>query len=282
MSISILLVGLSYTGPEIPDTRIDVLGLCRPIVCEAKAALALYEYDVIIINPESYSHFLFGEETKHSGSDRELWELKAESNDYDLDTAYDESDRSAELSAAIAQGSRVIWLLTLDKRIHFFGWRSIYGGYANSKIRKIINSATIRQKTSKRVILKAESDDFRTYFEQIQADGWRMCISDIGEDIKAIAESPEGYCLGGQITFGTSTAWLLTPPTTQNAANALVQCAWGLNVSDVAKGLYHGIFLSHTSADKPFVRELKTRLESHGVKDIWLDESEIQIGRAHV
>jgi hypothetical protein len=41
---------------------------------------------------------------------------------------------------------------------------------------------------------------------------------------------------------------------------------------------YDGIFLSHTSEDKPFVRRLKESLENHGVTKVWLDEAEIQIG----
>jgi len=278
MTTKILLVGLSYTGPAIPDTTIDVLGLCRPKVCEAKAAYSLYEYDVILINPESYSHFLFGEATKHSTSNNELWELKAENNNYDLDSAYDALDRSAELTAAIAQGTRVVWLLTPDKRVHFFGWRSVYSGYANERIQRIVNSATKHHKKSKKLTFTPNENPFAAYFQQLQIDGWRMCISDVGEDVAAIAESPEGYCLGGRVTAANSAGWLLTAPTTQDAANKLVQCAIGLNSTSVTSGVYHGIFLSHTSTDKPFVRELKARLESHGVNEVWLDEAEIQIG----
>lgn len=278
MAKNVLLVGLKYTGPTIPETKIDVLGLCRPTVCAAKAADALYEYDVIIINPESYSHFLFGEESKHSASEKELWDLKAENNDYDLDSIYDSFDRRVELSAAIAQGSRVIWLLTPEKRIHFFGWRSIYLGYANATVEGLVASATVHHKQAKRLFLKPEVGVFKPYFEQLQRDGWRICISDLNGEAKTIAESPEGYCLGAQITVNSSVAWLLTPPTMQEATNVLVQCALGISATDVTKRAYHGIFLSHTSADKPFVRELKAKLEAHGVKEVWLDEAEIQVG----
>lgn len=38
-----------------------------------------------------------------------------------------------------------------------------------------------------------------------------------------------------------------------------------------------GIFLSHNSNDKPFVRKLAADLESHGVR-CWIDEAEIKIG----
>lgn len=38
-----------------------------------------------------------------------------------------------------------------------------------------------------------------------------------------------------------------------------------------------GIFLSHNSNDKPFVRKLAADLESHGIR-CWIDEAEIKIG----
>ena len=42
--------------------------------------------------------------------------------------------------------------------------------------------------------------------------------------------------------------------------------------------LIFGQLLSHTSDDKPFVRNLKKSLQDHGVKKVWLDEAEILIG----
>ena len=39
------------------------------------------------------------------------------------------------------------------------------------------------------------------------------------------------------------------------------------------------IFLSHTNADKPFVRKLASDLEAHGIR-YWLDEAEIKIGQS--
>lgn len=39
------------------------------------------------------------------------------------------------------------------------------------------------------------------------------------------------------------------------------------------------IFLSHTHADKPFVRKLAADLEAHGIQ-YWLDEAEIQVGQS--
>jgi len=41
---------------------------------------------------------------------------------------------------------------------------------------------------------------------------------------------------------------------------------------------YDDLFLSHTHADKPFVRRLKATLERKGVKKVWIDEAEIMIG----
>ncbi|MTT53109.1 TIR domain-containing protein [Alcanivorax sp. VBW004] len=39
------------------------------------------------------------------------------------------------------------------------------------------------------------------------------------------------------------------------------------------------IFLSHTHADKPFVRRLAADLEAHGIR-YWLDEAEIKVGQS--
>lgn len=39
------------------------------------------------------------------------------------------------------------------------------------------------------------------------------------------------------------------------------------------------IFLSHTNADKPFVRKLASDLEAHGIR-YWIDEAEIKIGQS--
>ena len=39
------------------------------------------------------------------------------------------------------------------------------------------------------------------------------------------------------------------------------------------------VFLSHTAADKPFVRRLAKDLENHGVR-YWLDEAEIKVGES--
>jgi len=41
---------------------------------------------------------------------------------------------------------------------------------------------------------------------------------------------------------------------------------------------YHGIFMSHTGADKPFVRQLSKDLLARSVPRVWVDEAEIEIG----
>lgn len=278
MTKNVLLVGLDYTGPTIPGANINVLGLCRSKICEEKAARCLYEYDVIIINPESYSHFIFGQRGKHSESRTELWDLKKENNDYDLDTIYNSHDRQLELNAAIEQGSRVIWLLVPDKKIFFFGERSLYLGYANSHIEKIISNLDVKQKNSKQLSFSEKNNPFQSYFKQLQTDGWKICISNFNAKINSIAQTPEGYSLGCEIKINKSIAWLLTAPTTQASANSLILSAIELKKEDTQKYQYHGIFLCHTSADKPFVRKLKKSLEQQGVEQVWLDDSEIDIG----
>lgn len=278
MTKNVLLVGCEYTGASIPNTKIDNLGLVRSSIDEDRAAYSLYEYDVIIINPKSYSDFIFGTSTKHSESINELWDLKAENNNYDLDTAFDHSDRSEELSAAIKNGTRVVWLLSEQKRIKFFGLRSIFMGYANKIVQDLVESSTIHKKKTRSLRVDNDAAEFLAYFERLQTDGWRLCLSDHDETLETFAFSPEGYSLGGKVKIGQNYAWLLTPPTTQDGMNLLVSCALGMNAVQVAPPPYHGIFLSHTSDDKPFVRDLKSKLEAHGVSEIWLDEAEIDIG----
>jgi TIR domain len=39
-----------------------------------------------------------------------------------------------------------------------------------------------------------------------------------------------------------------------------------------------GVFLSHSSKDKPFVRDLAAALEAEGEMEVWLDEREIDYG----
>ena len=78
--------------------------------------------------------------------------MKAENNAYDLDNAFDYPDRSKELIAAIAQGTRVIWLLTPQKRINFFGSRSVYVGYANETAKQLVESGTLREKESRHLM----------------------------------------------------------------------------------------------------------------------------------
>ncbi|MHB8988634.1 MAG: toll/interleukin-1 receptor domain-containing protein [Desulfobulbia bacterium] len=278
MSKKVLLVGLKYDGPEIHDAEIEVLGLCRAKVNDSKSAFALYEYDVIIINPESYSHFLFGDATEHSSSEKELWELKTSNNDYDLDAAYDEWDRTKELDAAITRGTKVVWLLTPDKPIHFFGWRSLYSGYANQAVREILRKSTIHNKKSRQLVVSPDAAEFLPYFTSLTVSGWRICFADHPQDINVIAASPEGYCLGAQVKIGNAIAWLLTAPTTIESTNSLVQCAIGSSPVSLPKKTYHGLFLSHTSEDKPFVRTLRQDLIAHGVGDVWLDEAELLVG----
>ncbi len=278
MTKKVLLVGCSYKGPTIPETDFDVLGLCRPRIDSARAAYALYEYNVIVINPQSYSHFLFGSSTTHSTSENELWDLKREKNDYDLDNAFDFHDRSEELKAAIAAGTRVVWLLAKPKSTSFYGMRNVYCGYASHVAGSLVESGTLHEKKSRRLRLTADASEFQPYFERLQAEGWNLCLERHNDTLHPFALTSEGYTLGGRVSVGASYAWLITPPPSQGAMDVLIQCALGLSAADVPRSGYHGLFLSHNSEDKPFVRELKARLEASGVRDVWLDEAEILVG----
>ena len=89
----ILTVGVKYTGKAVKGVEFENLGLCSVQADEDRAAFPLYEYDVIVINPASFSHFLFGAEGEFSSSKSELSDLKRKNNSYDLDQAYHAHDR---------------------------------------------------------------------------------------------------------------------------------------------------------------------------------------------
>ena len=108
----VLTVGVTYAGDAIEGVEIDNLGLCQPDVDRERAAYPLYEYDTIIINPESYSHFLFGKAGEFSNELYELGKLKGQNDRYDIDSAFDAEDRRKEMEAAIADGATVIWCLS--------------------------------------------------------------------------------------------------------------------------------------------------------------------------
>ena len=99
---------MTYTGDAIEGVEIENLGLCRPGVDRARAAYLLYAYDTIIINPESYSHFLFGTAGEFSNEPNELGRLKRQNDSYDIDTAFDLDDWENEMEVAIADGARAV------------------------------------------------------------------------------------------------------------------------------------------------------------------------------
>ena len=84
--------------------------------------------------------------------------------------------------------------------------------------------------------------------------------------------------VGGRVAIGPIVGWLVTPPTSEDAANQLVRDSLALEKAKPAHEHYHGVFLSHTSADKPFVRQLRNDLMARGVPRAWIDEAEIDIG----
>ncbi len=76
----VLTVGLTYTGEPINGVEFEALGLITTSSDKDRSAYPLYEYDVIVINPESYSHFLFGTAGEFSGHLHELSQLKQKNN----------------------------------------------------------------------------------------------------------------------------------------------------------------------------------------------------------
>ncbi len=119
---------------------------------------------------------------------------------------------------------------------------------------------------------------FARYFDSLSRTGWTLCLADIVDGYTSIAATPEGYSLGDRLNLGSTSGWLVTPPTSADAANQLIRDSIGPEKADPAREKYHGIFLSHTGLDKPFVRRLRDDLRAHGVPRVWVDEAEIEIG----
>lgn len=275
----VLTVGVTYTGEAIDGVEIENLGLCQPDVDRTRAAYPLYEYDTIIINPESYTHFLFGTGGEFSNELYELGKLKSLNDRYDIDSAFDTEDRRKEMEAAISDGATIVWCLSEPKRVNFFGYRETHLGYAAPKVASFVKRAELLVKKGRRMGSIDPDSPFARYFEALSnTGGWTLCLSDPGEGYASIASTPEGYSLGGQLTLGSTVGWLVTPPTSQESQNQLVRDSLALEKSDPTHEKYHGIFLSHTAVDKPFVRQLRKDLLAHGVPRVWLDEAEIEIG----
>lgn len=275
----IVTVGLKYTGEAIAGVEIDNFGLLKTDVDKNRAAFPLYEYDAIIINPASYSHFLFGEAGEFSDEPYELGKLKRQSERYDLDTAFDGEDRRREMEAAIAKGATVVWCLSEAKRMNFFGYRETYLGYVAPKVSVFVKRSELIVKKGRMIGAIDADSPFVRYFETLATNGgWTSCLSSPEDSYTTIADTPEGYSLGGKLSLGETKGWLMTPPTSPEAANQLVRDTLSVEKDDVAREKYHGIFLSHTAADKPFVRQLRKDLMEHGVPSVWLDEAEIEIG----
>ena len=274
----VLTVGVTYTDEKIEGVEIENLGLCQPSVNQARAAFPLYEYDTIIINPQSYTHFLLGAAGEFSDDPRELGKLKRQNDSYDIDTAFDAEDREKEMEAAIADGATVVWCLSEPRRMNFFGYRETHLGYAAPKIAGFVKRSDLLVKKGRRMGSVDPDCPFVRYFDVLSKTGWTVCLSDPTEGFASIASTPEGYSLGGRVKLGTTTGWLLTPPTSPEAENQLVRDSLTLEKSNPAHEKYHGIFMSHTAVDKPFVRRLRKDLLAHGVPRVWLDEAEIDIG----
>ena len=274
----VLTVGLEYTGKEIDGVKIENLGLCKAKYDDERSAFSLSEYDVIIIYPKSFSHFIFGHETEYSESKNELYDLKSENNNYDLDTIFDAADRTRQLDAAIESGTIVIWCLAEPKHIQFFGWRSTTIGYVNDTVEAFLKKSKLLTMKGRTVIRLEGSEPFESYLHVVSDDGWRYCLTDYPDRYESIAETREGYSLAGTIELDGNRGWLVTPPASEAASNELVRCAVRLNKKDAKTEKYHSVFLSHTSSDKPFVRELRKTLLGRGVQDVWIDEAEIEVG----
>ena len=165
-----------------------------------------------------------------------------------------------------------------EKQILFFRQRYLHDGYLNDDVKDVLSN--IYEKSSYKISLSANSKAFLHYFEQLKIDGWKICWHSYNQGHVIFAKTPEEYCLGCEILIEDNKGWILTPPTSESAIEALIRCALELKPEDVngTDIKYHGIFLSYSHEDKEFVKKLKVLLNEKGVDKVWIDESEIMVG----
>jgi hypothetical protein len=195
----VLTVGLRYSGKPIHGVEIENLGLCQPAVARNRSAFPLYEYDIIIINPQSFTHFLFGAAGEFSDSSNELGQLKRHNESYDLDRAFNSNDREKELAKAIKAGTTVVWCLSESKRMNFFGYRETYLGYVAPKVASLVKRGDLLVKKGRRMGRIDRNSPFTRYFDVLIKTGWTLCLSEEIDGFRSIASSPEGYSLGGRV-----------------------------------------------------------------------------------
>lgn len=281
MRLNVLTVGLTYTGVPIVGARVDNLGLCTPAALPDTAAFPLDEYDVIIINPASYSHFLFGKAGEYSDDKaEELFLLKRKNNSLDIDSVFDFESRSCELLKAMAKGAIVVWCLAEPRRVNFYGFRKTWLGYLCPAVDSLIEKTGLEVKKGLHLFVQDDCDQFLNYFKSLSESGWRLGLAtELCEHYSSIASNQANVSLAGEITIGEVRGWLVTPPVTPESENQLILDAIALKSgSNLPGGQFRSIFLSHTSADKPFVRQLREDLLERNVPKVWIDEAEIMLG----
>lgn len=279
MTKHVLTVGLTYTGETLQDQKIENLGLCSPRVSVKQAAFPLYEYDTIIINPASYSHFFFGAATEFSNAENELMLLKRANNSWDIDTIFDRNERTTELVKAMEEGSTVVWCLTEPKNESFYGSRETTLGYVAPSVAKLVETMGLEVKKGRKIMFEGCPLSFQAYFRLLESSGWFLGLGDPAKlGFESIAQSNDGTHLGGRVSLPNATGWLITPPATPECENALIIAALSVKGAPQPVVNYQSIFLSHTGVDKPFVRKLRERLIDRGVPKVWIDEAEIQLG----
>lgn len=280
--LKVLTVGLKYGGEKIADVEIDNLGLCRGAISDEHAAYPLYEYDLIIINPATYSHFLFGGPGDFSGSETELADLKRFKDDYDVDSLFYGDDRQRELETALKEGAAVVWCLSEPRRRNFFGYRTTHMGYVHAAAEKAARDARVEVKKGRRLNITDRDTPFNEYYDMLASNGWRLCFAEVPPRFASFAETPDGFSLGGRLLdeLDDTIGWFVTPPPDQKSADTLIRNALSLLGENGKREAYHSIFLSHTGEDKPFARRLRDELLKRNVPNVWIDEAEIQIGNS--
>lgn len=220
----VLTVGLTYTGALVGAAVVETRGLCRPAVNPEAAALPLYEYDTIIINPASYTHFLLGRAGLHSDDPYELGRLAAQDARQDIDLAFDVAARQREMEMALSGGATVIWCLSDTKRMNYFGHRDTHLGYVAPAVANFVQRAGVMPIKCHRIETYDRASPFAGYFRMLAKTGGKaFCLPRLAAPYASVAHTREGFSFGGKLPLEHASGWILTPPTGQSSSNELIR-----------------------------------------------------------
>lgn len=156
-------------------------------------------------------------------------------------------------------------------------YRETWMGYCAPDLHRAVKKSETSVRKGREIGKVDKEWPFHRFYSVLAKTMWTTSMPAPQEGITSKVWTPDGQSLGSWFEKDKIKGWITTAPTSRDAARALIRDTVAMAEKDPAKAQYHGLFLSHTGDDKPFVRKVRDDLAARGVP-VWLDEAEIQIG----